>query len=634
MPTAYSYIRFSDTKQKKGTSVDRQIRERDIWLKKNPEWTLDTTISLKDLGVSAFRGRNLNPEYGDLGKFIDLCERENSPIEKGSILLLEKLDRFSRHEPMLALTALGRLIYAGIRVIATEDKFEISEDNINNLGVILPVVLNLCIAHKQSEEKSYRVSKYWLERREAINTKSLVITKRLPSWLFYDEQTKSIMTDESKADSIRYIFKRTIEGVGQVVLVRELNANFKPITESKNKKDRNWNTSYLSKVLNDRSVLGEFQPKTRNKKGSRVDIGLPIKDYFPRIVTDQDFYSAQYQKQQRKKDKSDARKTFVNLFSGLVVNVHDNQVMHIQTSRTRRDSGEVYVQRRLWSYGKIRGLPGASQIGLDYFHFEKIVLSALSELNPQDFQQRWDGDNERRNLYQEICGYKIRIKELEELLIDLDVATASSVVKSISDINMKLDAAQKRHDAIAGVKSQSSTSIVEGIKDLTTFCAMRDNDGDKNTRNKIQGLIPSIVEKIEVKLSRCENRRIIASGTIYLTNKQIRDFYLWPLKQISNHPNILFCGNANKPAIKLTSCGSIFWSGWHGTSLDSSAVVDEKTGEPKREFEARANWITSKDLFGNPVFYEDEKAKCGDDDLAILNHYLKMQDDVFSSATW
>ena len=81
MPTAYSYLRFSSTIQERGGSIARQIDERDRWLKQNPNYVLDTTISLKDLGVSAFRGRNLNPAYGDLGKFIDLCERDDSPIE-------------------------------------------------------------------------------------------------------------------------------------------------------------------------------------------------------------------------------------------------------------------------------------------------------------------------------------------------------------------------------------------------------------------------------------------------------------------------------------------------------------------------------------------------------------------------
>ena len=64
MPTAYSYIRFSSKKQELNDSVKRQTRLRDDWLRQHPEMTLDTTISLQDLGVSAFRGRNLDPEWG------------------------------------------------------------------------------------------------------------------------------------------------------------------------------------------------------------------------------------------------------------------------------------------------------------------------------------------------------------------------------------------------------------------------------------------------------------------------------------------------------------------------------------------------------------------------------------------
>ena len=50
--------------------------------------------SLRDIGVSAFKGKNAIK--GALKKFIELVEAGR--IEKGSILILESLDRLSRQQ--------------------------------------------------------------------------------------------------------------------------------------------------------------------------------------------------------------------------------------------------------------------------------------------------------------------------------------------------------------------------------------------------------------------------------------------------------------------------------------------------------------------------------------------------------
>src|SRR5438477_7635 len=53
--TAYSYIRFSSAEQERGDSLRRQKMLRDDWLKRHPQVSLDTNLSLQDLGISAVR---------------------------------------------------------------------------------------------------------------------------------------------------------------------------------------------------------------------------------------------------------------------------------------------------------------------------------------------------------------------------------------------------------------------------------------------------------------------------------------------------------------------------------------------------------------------------------------------------
>ena len=513
MPTCYSYLRFSDTVQSSGLSIVRQTAKRDAWLDKHDDMILDTTISLRDLGVSAFRGRNLDPMYGDLGKFIDLVKRDDSPIPAGSVLLLERLDRFSRNEPMLAIGALQQLIYNDIRVVVTEEGLEITKSNINELQVILPVVLSLCMAHQSSKDKSYHVGNHWKDRRKLVGDKYSILTRKLPSWLYYNEDKKEIRIHKEKAKAIEYIFKRTLEGIGQCVLVKELNEKYLPISTHTLSKGRQrlWNTSYISKLLNDRSLLGEFQPKTKDDKGRRVDAGDVWKNYYPVVIKPDIFYADQYQKSLRKKEKTSKESTFINLFTSLVINKYDNQVMQISSSRNKRINGDVYIQRRLVSYGKRRHAKGSANYGIDYFAFEKLMLDGLSELRPEDFKERFDGTKERVKLFEEIEGCKSKVKELEKVLSEIDsTSTTTNVINSISDLNNRIDYAEHRIEALAGVDSKTGKEIVEGLKTLTEYAVDRYDDGDKNVRNKIRSLIPTFVEKISISVRKQKNRLTIA----------------------------------------------------------------------------------------------------------------------------
>src|SRR5215471_18471211 len=93
-PTAYSYIRFSSPEQAKGDSIRRQESLRDAWLAKTGA-VLDTSLSLRDEGVSAFAGAHRqNADRHALAAFLELVKQGRIP--RGSYLIVESLDRLSR----------------------------------------------------------------------------------------------------------------------------------------------------------------------------------------------------------------------------------------------------------------------------------------------------------------------------------------------------------------------------------------------------------------------------------------------------------------------------------------------------------------------------------------------------------
>jgi DNA invertase Pin-like site-specific DNA recombinase len=627
---AYSYVRFSSRKQEQNDSVRRQIRLRDEWLKANPSVVLDTEISLQDLGVSAFRGANLDAEWGDLGKFIALVEKQDSPIPRGSYLLLERLDRFSRQKVSVAYTALMRLVHAGIVVVVLDPSpHQIDAENVDQMQVVLPIVTNLCLAHEQSREKSKRVSYAWKSRREDARQNGKIYTKRTPAWIKYDESTKKLVLDESKAAAIRHIFKRTIEGVGQVTLVRELNKDFPPIAgNTKKKRLSQWNTSYVCKILNDRSVIGEFQPHCIEDGKRRVADGEPIRDYFPRVIDEEVFYQAQYQKSLRKKEKTDERSLFVNLFTGLVWCNNDDSPMQIQTSRTKRKNGSVYLQRRLWSDSSRKGISGSCTWSIEYDAFESVVLDSLTELNPKNFQNTAAASEERSMLYQQIEGCAVKIREIEREAESLTSRMSiASALKMVDALSRKKESLELRLKSIAGVEDTSVDSAVEGLESVKSAIAGNSSPHNHSIRHKLRSLIPTIVEKIHVRLMKRKNRTTLAVVLVVLRDGTHRIAVVRPTSEWKNLKRILFYDDKKIPVFLISAQGSVSWDELHGMeqsevkSMDEESlkkIVDGRTdlkwvlvdGKIERVGEKRFRWgsksISAEELFH--IYIEDQIA--------------------------
>src|SRR5262245_20963850 len=83
MVNAFSYLRFSTKKQADGDSKRRQLHASKLLCERHG-WNL-ADLSYQDLGVSAFRGANVN--RGELGDFLRAVEL--GKVTKGSVLVIE-----------------------------------------------------------------------------------------------------------------------------------------------------------------------------------------------------------------------------------------------------------------------------------------------------------------------------------------------------------------------------------------------------------------------------------------------------------------------------------------------------------------------------------------------------------------
>ena len=150
----YSYSRFSDPRQSKGHSLERQAAYAARWAAEHG-LPLDESLTLRDEGLSAYHQQHV--KSGALGVF--LAAVESGKVPPGSVLVVEGLDRLSRAEPIQAQAQLAQIVNAGITVVTASDGKEYSRERLKANPMDLVYSLLVMIrAHEESDTKSKRVT--------------------------------------------------------------------------------------------------------------------------------------------------------------------------------------------------------------------------------------------------------------------------------------------------------------------------------------------------------------------------------------------------------------------------------------------------------------------------------------------
>ncbi len=278
-PKAYSYIRFSTPEQEKGDSLRRQVEQSEKYAKEKG-LILDDQLNMQDRGLSAFKGTHR--AKGALGEFLKLVE--NGEIAKGSILIVENLDRLSREQVLDALSQFTGIINAGIKLITLTDGQEYTRESIHkNWTQLIISITYMARAHEESERKSQLLSAAWNNKRDMASKKNKVLTQRCPLWLRLNENGNFELIPAA-VDAIKQIFELRAQGIGthRIVAVMNKNQSWKPPINKRNKTG-GWQKYYVNKLLRAKALLGEFQPCKRESPFSqkKIPVGEPIVNYFP-----------------------------------------------------------------------------------------------------------------------------------------------------------------------------------------------------------------------------------------------------------------------------------------------------------------------------------------------------------------
>lgn len=362
---AYSYIRMSTDLQLRGDSLRRQREASQKYAEEN-NLELVEGMSLEDIGVSAFQGRNIS--QGALGRF--LSKAQAGEIEPGSFLIVESLDRLTRQSPREATSAFLQILQAGINIVTLMDG-HLYEAGKGDFAELIYSVVVMSRAHDESQTKSSRVSAAWSNKRR--NAKSKILTAMVPSWLSLEPDRSGFLVNTDRASVVRRIFEEADQGKGSFQIARLLNRKGVPgFTAGKS-----WHESYVTRILTNRATIGEFQPH-RYVNGKRVPDGDPVSGYFPMVIPVELFERVQVGRHIRK-NRGSGRKGIANtnLFSQVAkCGYCDGSVYLID--KGAKPKGGLYLRcdnSRRGTKCKSSSWPLA--------HFEQAFLTFVKELDVQ-----------------------------------------------------------------------------------------------------------------------------------------------------------------------------------------------------------------------------------------------------------
>jgi DNA invertase Pin-like site-specific DNA recombinase len=374
-PRAYSYVRMSTDLQLKGDSLRRQLEASAAYAATHDLELVDESC-LQDIGVSAFKGANV--AEGALGRFLEAAKAGTVPA--GSFLLVESLDRLSRQEVRKSLGIFLSIVDAGVNIVTLADNHVYTAQKTELVDLLTSLVI-MSRAHEESQTKSRRVGAAWANKR--ANARNRPLTATCPAWLRLSQDRTKYEVIEDRAAIVRLIFEESASGIGNYSITQRLNRRRVPHFGKSN----GWHPSYVSKILKNRAVIGEFQPH-RLGDGRRRPDGDPILGYFPAVVEDATFYRAQLGLSQRLVRGAGRKGAHVsNLFSGILTCAYCRSPMKFE-NKGRPPKGANF----LVCDGAKRGL-GCEATRWRYDHFEASFLAFVREV---DLEQVMHGEAETR----------------------------------------------------------------------------------------------------------------------------------------------------------------------------------------------------------------------------------------------
>lgn len=497
MTLAYSYIRFSSLDQIKGDSLRRQFEATRRYCDQH-RLLLDDSLTMRDLGVSAFRSRNAT--HGALARFFDAIEAGR--VKPGSVLIVESLDRLSRAEVLTALELFIRIINAEIMIVTVLDGKEYTKQSVNaNPFDLMYSVMVMSRANEESTTKSKRLASSWEQKR--MRAAERPVTSRCPGWLQLSETGKFVFLQNESA-IVRRIVNLALSGRGAPAITALLNRErVPPISKRKKKRPTHWNVATIRHITRSRTLIGEYQPH-RYVNGKPVPEGESIKGYYPGLISENEFYRLQAGISARSKVRGRGARNVVNLFGKVLVSGQDDGTIVLM----HRRKGSLDMV----SANFLRGL--STYRSFNYHEFEHHFLQWVKELTLEEEPLRFDTDA--------LTG---RLAEVRERIIKTQKAIDESgnfdamlsLLKRLSgqeaSLTVELEEARSKRNAPVGGE------VVAEVSDLTAKLEKLDGEELRSARERLRSRITLLCRRIRVWIGGKRNEKVCIADVEFMDNK-------------------------------------------------------------------------------------------------------------------
>jgi DNA invertase Pin-like site-specific DNA recombinase len=498
----YPYSRCSQKRQAEGDSLRRQ----DDWPKEvcvEQGWTYDDTYSLVDKGKSGFHRKNLSPTAG-LTRFLELVKEKT--ISPGSVLIIENIDRLSRADVDTAHDLFRDIIRQGIW-ICTKTPFRIYRQDPNKsfMDLLEPIWI-MYVAHLESLKKSQRIADNWEEARAQAVRSGEPVPARPPAWLCRTPEGFAIV--EERAETVREVFRLAREGYGYTSIIQQLDS--KGTVTFGRSKSKQWNEVYISKILRGRQVLGEYRPG-KYISGKRQETGEVIADYYPPIITEDDWMAAQAAINSRAKKRGRPNKRCPNLFTGLIRDAQSGLPLAVQSKRfpnARCPEGLYYLATRK------RG-----GITVQYQALQEAIFNTIKELRPEDVLPPVARYGEREakidQLDKQLTALRVRRHELDQDLTNPEVDLRSTQ-KALKTVEERETVVAKEVFALRLETESGRTEALSNAQTLIELLESKTGPERTEVERRIKATLPILIDGIWLRIQPVTERTKIVHIQIYL----------------------------------------------------------------------------------------------------------------------
>jgi hypothetical protein len=294
----------------------------------------------------------------------------------------------------------------------------------------------------------------------------------LPAWL--QVEGGEIVPIPERVAGVKRIFRLSGDGYGTSRIMRTLMAEgVQPFGKS-----GKWNVAYLDKILNDRRVLGEMQPRHTNNDPA----GPIVANYFPPVVSDNEFNLARAGQIARRQKKGTRDRKHVNVFQSLLVSALDGEGFFLHNRGSARKTPLILINNAGNSCrAKMQTFP--------YLVLEKALLwEALPNLDPADVLPRTQTESPSV-----VETLRTRLKSIRADIAGLQADLKDAYSKHLSAV---LRDKETEEEKVAGELqdelAKSARTVERAWKQLPRLANLIDCEGD-TARLRIRPVLRAIV---------------------------------------------------------------------------------------------------------------------------------------------